>query len=80
MIRVTGSDDLRPGVLVKELVANLGTSAFFATRPASEAIMAIQYAGDLGDVTKHINWGKVTSTDADRRLIFVDAAGGPANN
>ncbi len=75
VIRVSNAAMLRPGVLVKQLTQRLGTRRFVASRPASEAIMAIQYSGTLEEVVQQINWGKVTSVDALTRSIAVDGSG-----
>lgn len=72
VIRIVNADGLRPGALVKELTRSLGVNAFFATRPASTVVMAIGYAGDVGDVTELIDWGTVSPTKNDDRVIFVD--------
>ncbi len=74
VIRTSHALHLRPGVLIKQLTNKLGGGrSYFATRPSENAIMAIRYEGDLQELAAHVDWGEVTSIDADRRLIFVDA-------
>ena len=68
VIRVSHADGLRPGVLVAQLAQDLGSEHFLATPPSAEALLAVNYSGEIEDVTQHIDWGKVTSTDRQQRL------------
>jgi hypothetical protein len=74
VIRVSHAKGLRPGVLVQKLTHDLGGVHFFATRPSADAILAVPYSGDIEDVAEHIDWGKVTSTNPQQRLISVDGS------
>lgn len=76
VVRVVGSEKLRPGVLARKLSTQpeIGSRATFATRPAATAIIAMRFTGEVQIVADLIDFGSVESIDETNRLIYVDAS------
>ena len=75
IIRFTGlPDDLRLGPQAAKLNQTLGKAPTIIARDGDQAALAYRYQNEIGDVAELIDVGRVTQTDSQRRIIFVDAS------
>ena len=78
VIRFTGlAEDVRLGAQAAKLNTTLGKAPTIIAREGSRALMAYRYESAPGEVAELIDVGKVTQTDVERRIIFVDASRRP---